>query len=159
MGPFMTALILAASVGSAMAAELGTMSVSEEVSALQVMSINPVRFLVTPRLAALLFMCPVLTVYTNVVGILGGMLVARTQLQVDSEAYYRAALDLLHNKEVYVGLLKSVVFAVILCTVACYQGLSARNGALGVGRATRKTVVHSFLLILVVGYFITRLFY
>jgi len=159
MGPFMTALILAASVGSAMAAELGTMAVSEEVAALHVMSINPVRFLVMPRLVAMLVMCPVLTVYTNVVGILGGMLVACTQLGVSPRAYYDNAMSYLHNKEIYVGMLKSVVFGVVVAAVSCYQGLSATNGAIGVGQATRRAVVLSFLLILVIGYFITRFFY
>lgn len=159
MGPFMTALILAASVGSAMAAELGTMTVSEEIAALHVMSINPVRFLVMPRLVALLIMCPVLTVYTNIVGILGGMLVAYTQLGVSPTAYYDNAMRYLHNKEVYVGLLKAIAFGAIVVTVACYQGLSAINGAVGVGRATRRAVVDAFLLILVIGYVITRFFY
>lgn len=159
MGPFMTALILAASVGSAMAAELGTMAVSEEIAALQVMSINPVRFLVMPRLVALLIMCPVLTVYTNIVGILGGMLVAFTQLSVSPTSYVDNALRHLHNKEVYVGLLKALVFGAIVATVASYQGLTATNGAVGVGRATRRAVVHSFLLVLICGYVITRLFY
>jgi len=159
MGPFMTALILAASVGSMMAAELGTMAVSEEIAALQVMSINPVRFLVMPRLVALLIMCPVLTVYTDVVGILGGMLVAYTQLDVSPEAYWENAKRFLRNKEIYVGLFKAFVFGGIISSVACYQGLAATNGAIGVGRATRQSVVYSFLLILIVGYFITRFFY
>lgn len=159
MGPFMTALILAASVGSAMAAELGTMAVSEEVSALHVLSINPVRFLVMPRLVAMLLMCPALTVYTNIVGILGGMLVAYTQLNVSPQAYYDNAMMYLHNKEVWVGLLKALVFGAIVTGVSCYQGLAATDGAIGVGRATRRSVVYSFLLILVVGYFITRFFY
>ncbi|MFO7820825.1 MAG: ABC transporter permease [Lentisphaeria bacterium] len=159
MGPFMTALILAAGVGSAMAAELGTMSVSEEIEALHVMSINPARFLVMPRLFALMIMCPVLTIYTNVIGSLGGMLVASTQLEVSPIAYYDNAIRFLANKEIYVGLFKAWVFSVVIVTVACYQGLSARNGALGVGRATRATVVNSFLLILIIGYVITRFFY
>ncbi|MFA4943095.1 MAG: ABC transporter permease [Lentisphaeria bacterium] len=159
MGPFMTALILAASVGAAMAAELGTMTVSEEVAALQVMSINPVRFLVMPRLAAMILACPALTIFSNVVGILGGMLVADTQLGVSPQAYYDNAMLYLHNKEVYVGLLKALVFGVILTIVACHAGLSASNGAVGVGRATRQAVVTSFLLILVSGYVITRFFY
>jgi phospholipid/cholesterol/gamma-HCH transport system permease protein len=159
MGPFMTGLILAASVGSAIAAEIGTMSVSEEISALHVMSINPASFLVMPRLVALLVMCPALTVYTNLVGSLGGMLVAYTQLGVAPLAYYENALQTLHNKEIYVGLFKSVIFAGIIAGIGCFQGLSTRNGAVGVGIATRRTVVQSFLLILVSGYFITRLFY
>lgn len=158
MGPFMTALILAASVGSAMAAELAAMTVSEEVSALEVMSINPVSFLVAPRIAAMMIMCPALTVFTDIVGTLGGMLVAYTQLGVSVDAYYKNAVDYLANYEVYVGLFKSLVFAAIVSAVACYQGLAATEGAVGVGRATRKTVVHSFLLVLIVGYFITRFF-
>jgi phospholipid/cholesterol/gamma-HCH transport system permease protein len=159
MGPFMTALILAASVGSALAAEIATMSVSEEIDALQVMSINPVRFLVMPRLVAFMVMCPVLTIYTNVVGVAGGMLVAHTQLEVSPTAYYENAMAYLGTKEIYVGLLKAWVFGIIIVAVACYQGLAATNGAVGVGRATRDTVVHCFLLILIVGYIITRFFY
>ncbi len=158
MGPFMTALILSASVGSAMAAELATMTVSEEIAALHVMSINPVRFLVMPRLAAMMVMCPALTVFTNVVGILGGMLVAYTQLNVSPTAYYENAMHYLHNKEIYVGLLKAWEFSLIITGVSCYQGLSATNGAVGVGLATRRSVVISFLLVLVTGYFITRFF-
>lgn len=159
MGPFMTSLILAASVGSAMAAELGTMNVSEEIEALHVMSIDPARFLVMPRLFALMVMCPVLTVYTNIIGSAGGMLVAATQLDVAPAAYYENAMRFLGNKEVYVGLFKAWVFSIVIVTVACYQGLSATNGAVGVGRATRRTVVISFLLILIIGYIITRMFY
>jgi phospholipid/cholesterol/gamma-HCH transport system permease protein len=159
MGPFMTALILAASVGSAMAAELGTMTVSEEIDALQVMSINPVRYLVMPRLAAMLIMLPVLTVFTDVVGTFGGGLVAKTQLGVSWVAYYQNVLLLLKVKEIYVGLFKAVVFGMIVATVSCYQGLATTNGAVGVGQATRKAVVVSFLMVLIVGYFVTRLFY
>ncbi|OGV48680.1 MAG: hypothetical protein A2X49_01425 [Lentisphaerae bacterium GWF2_52_8] len=159
MGPLMTALILAASVGSAMAAQLGTMAVSEEVAALEVMSINPVRFLVMPRLLAMLFMCPVLTVYTNIIGILGGGLVASTQLDVAWAAYYDNVLFMLHAKEIWIGVIKALIFAVIIVTIACFQGFSAREGAVGVGNATRKTVVFSFLSILITGYFVTRLMY
>ena len=159
MGPFMTALILAASVGSAMAAEIGTMNVSEEIEALHVMSINPARFLVMPRLFAFMVMCPVLTIYTNLIGSVGGMVVASTQLNVSPWEYYDSAIEFLRLKEIYVGLFKAWVFGILVVTVACYQGLSATNGAMGVGRATRSTVVISFLLILITGYIITRLFY
>ena len=159
MGPFMTGLIIAASVGSAIAAQLGTMAVSEEIAALEVMSINPNRFLVMPRLVALALMMPVLTVYTNLLGIIGGGLVGATQLGVDFHAYLDNATRYAENKDLFVGLFKAVVFGVIIATVACYQGLSTTEGAVGVGRATRQTVITSFLLILVIGYIITRLFY
>lgn len=159
MGPFMTGLIIAASVGSAIAAQLGTMAVSEEISALEVMSINPNRFLVMPRLVALALMMPILTIYTNLLGILGGGIVGSTQLGVAFGAYLDNATRYAENKDLFVGLFKAVVFGIIIATVACYQGLNTTEGAVGVGRATRQTVITSFLLILIVGYMITRLFY
>ncbi len=159
MGPFMTALILAASVGSAMAAEIGTMAVSQEIAALDVMSINPVRFLVMPRLVALMITCPVLTAYTDIIGILGGGFVAYTQLDVGWNLYFENVRFMLYEKEIWVGMLKALVFAVIVVGVSCYQGMAAKDGAVGVGRATRLAVVASFLVILIVGYMITRLFY
>lgn len=159
MGPFMTALIIAASVGTAIAAQIGTMVVSEEVSALEIMSINPVRFLVVPRLLALALMMPILTVYTNVLGILGGAVVGATQLQVSFQAYFDNAQLFAENKDLYVGLLKAFVFGVVIATTACHQGFVATEGAVGVGQATRRTVIISFLVILVLGYMLTRIFY
>lgn len=159
MGPFMTALIIAASVGSAIAAQIGTMVVSEEVSALEIMSINPVRFLVMPRLLALAIMMPILTVYTNILGIVGGAIIGATQLQVSIQAYFDNAQLFAQNKDLYVGLLKAVVFGVVIATTACHQGFSTSEGAVGVGQATRRTVIISFLTILVLGYMMTRLFY
>lgn len=159
MGPFMTALIIAASVGSAIAAQIGTMVVSEEISALEVMSINPVRFLVMPRLLALAIMMPILTVYTNILGIVGGAIIGATQLQVSIQAYFDNAQLYAQNKDLYVGLLKAFVFGVVIATTACHQGFSTSEGAVGVGQATRRTVIISFLTILVLGYIMTRIFY
>ncbi len=159
MGPFMTALILAASVGSAIAAELGTMTVSEEIAALEVMSISPVRFLVMPRLVAMILMTPILTFYASMLGVLGGALVGYTQLGVSVVAYVDNATRFAENKDLYVGLLKSLIFGVIITIVACYQGFSTTEGAVGVGRATRRCVIISFLLVLIVGYVITRMLY
>lgn len=159
MGPFMTALIIAASVGSAIAAQVGTMVVQEEVAALEIMSINPVRFIVMPRLAALAIMMPLLSFYTNVIGVTGGAIVGATQLEVSFQAYFDNAQLYAANKDLYVGLFKAFVFGVVIATVACYQGFQATEGAVGVGSATRRTVVISFLTILVLGYMITRMFY
>lgn len=159
MGPFMTALIIAASVGSAIAAQLGTMTVSEEVAALEIMSINPVRFLVMPRLVALGVMLPILTVYTNIIGVVGGAIVGYTQLGVSFTAYFDNATRYAENKDLYVGLFKAFLFGIIICVVSCHQGFSTIEGAVGVGRSTRRTVIISFLTILVVGYMVTRLFY
>ena len=99
------------------------------------------------------------SIYTDIVGVAGGMVVAYTQLGLSFQAYMDDALGYLQNKEIYVGLFKAWLFGLIVVTVACYQGFAARDGAVGVGRATRATVVHSFLLILVAGYVATRLFY
>lgn len=159
MGPFMTALIIAASVGSAIAAQIGTMVVSEEVSALEIMSINPVRFLVLPRLLALAIMMPMLTIYTNILGVVGGAVIGATQLQVSFQAYFDNAQLYAENKDLYVGLLKAFVFGIVIATTACHQGFATNEGAVGVGQATRRTVIISFLVILVLGYMLTRLFY
>jgi phospholipid/cholesterol/gamma-HCH transport system permease protein len=159
MGPFMTAIVLTASVGSAMAAEIGTMKVSEEIDALEMMSISPVKFLVMPRVVALSIILPVMTVYTNALGTLGGAVVAKYQLLVPYDIYYAHVLESLKFKATYVGLLKSFVFGIIISGVSCAQGLLARDGAMGVGKATRSSVIISFLMVLIVGYFITSIFY
>jgi phospholipid/cholesterol/gamma-HCH transport system permease protein len=159
MGPFMTGLILAACVGSAIAAQLGTMVVSEEVAALEIMSINPVRFLVMPRLIAMAVMTPMLAFYTCVMGVLGGGLVGKTQLGVSWAAYLENATRFAQVKDLRVGLFKALIFGIIVTIVACHEGFAATQGAVGVGKATRRAVITSFLLILVCGYFITRLFY
>lgn len=159
MGPFMTGLILAACVGSAMAAQLGTMTVSEEISALEIMSIDPIRFLVMPRLVAMAVMTPLLAFYTCIIGVVGGGIVGMTQLGVGWNNYIDNATRFADVKDLYVGLLKAFLFGIIITIVSCHAGLSATQGAVGVGQATRKSVIVSFLLILVVGYVVTRLFY
>jgi len=159
MGPFMASLIVAASYGSSVAAQLGTMTVSEEIAALEIMAIDPIKFLVMPRLAALLLVLPLLAFYTTIIAMFGGALVGRAQLGVQYTAYFDAAFYYAENKDLWVGLLKAIVFGFIISTVSCYQGFNTSGGAVGVGLATRKTVVVSFVTVLVVGYIITRLFY
>ncbi len=159
MGPFMTGLILAACVGSAIAAQLGTMVVSEEVAALEVMSIDPVRFLVMPRLVAMAVMTPMLAFYTCVMGVLGGGLVGKMQLGVAWSTYIDNANRFAVLKDLHVGLLKAFLFGVIITIVACHEGFGTTQGAVGVGKSTRSAVITSFLLILVTGYFVTRIFY
>ena len=159
MGPFMTALILAASVGSSYTAEIGTMKISEEISALKLMNINPTDFLVMPKFFAFIIMCPVLTLFTNVIGTLGGMLVAYTQLNIEMVTYYNYSLNLLEIKAIYMSLFKAFIFAILIVAISSHQGFITKNGAIGVGIATRRAVVLSFIYILISGYFITRLFY
>ncbi len=159
MGPFMTSLILAASIGSAMAAELGTMVVSEEVDALRAMAIDPAKFLVLPRLLAMAVLCPMMTVYSCIMGIAGGAVLANTQLGVSYTVFRNDALQALITKDLFTGLFKAFVFGVVIATVACTQGLRASGGAIGVGYATRRSVVISFVLIIIFGYYITWFFY
>jgi len=159
MGPFMTGLIIAASVGASIAAQLGTMTVSEEIAALEIMSIDPVRFLVMPRLVALLVMMPMLTLYTDLLAIAGGAIIGYSQLGIEPQAYLDNALLYAENKDLYTGLLKALCFGFIICTVSCHQGFTTTGGAVGVGRATRGTVVTSFLVILITGFILTKLFY
>ncbi|MBN1533564.1 MAG: ABC transporter permease [Spirochaetes bacterium] len=159
MGPFSAAIILIASVGSAMAAEIGTMKVSEEIDALVVMSISPVYYLVMPRIVALTIMLPVATIYVDVLGVIGGAIIARSHLGIPFDNFYAHVMESLHFKPVYVGLFKATIFGMLISSISCAQGLRAKNGALGVGRATRNAVVASFLMVLIVGYYITEMFF
>ena len=155
MGPVFTCLSLAGLVGSTYAAEIGTMKVSEEVDALEVMSIDPVYYLVMPRLIALSLAAVALTVYANVIGIAGGALVARANFDVDLEVFMKNGRDALKMKDIYGGLLKTFIFGTTIAVVACAQGLRAEGGPAGVGRATLRSVVISFMLILVFDYLLT----
>lgn len=159
MGPFVTGICLSACVGSAMAAELGTMTVNDEVAALEIMSIPPIRYLVAPRMVGLLVMSPILAFYACILGVIGGGLVGYTQLNVPFAQYMASAMSIAELKDLFTGLLKATVFGVIICTVSCYEGFASKLGAMGVGRATQRSVIVSFLLILMFGYMITRLFY
>ncbi len=159
MAPFVTGICLSACVGSAMAAELGTMTVNDEVAALEIMSISPVRFLVAPRIGALLVMSPLLSFYACVLGVMGGGLVGYTQLNVAFAQYMSSAISFAVEKDLFVGLLKATVFGVVIGAVSCHEGFATRLGAVGVGRATQRCVIVSFLLILMFGYMITRAFY
>ena len=159
MGPFVTGICLSACVGSAMAAERGTMTVNDEVAALEIMSIPPVRFLAAPRMGAFLVMSPLLSFYACVLGVVGGGVVGYTQFNVSFSQYMSSAMTMAELKDLFVGLLKATVFGVVICTVSCHQGFTTRMGAVGVGRATQRSVIISFLLILMFGYMITRMFY
>ena len=159
MGPFMTGIILAACVGSSMAAQIGTMTVNDEVAALEIMSISPVRFLMTPRMAAMVLMTPILSFYTCVLGVIGGGIVGLTQLNVPWDQYITMAMDIARMRDLYVGLFKALVFGIVVTGVSCFEGFTTTQGAVGVGQATRRSVITSILLILILGYVITRLFY
>lgn len=159
MAPFSCGMCLAACVGSAIAAELGTMKVNDEIAALEIMSIPPIRYLAAPRVLALVVMAPLLAFFCCVVGTLGGGVVGATQLNVDFGQYMSSAMSMAEPKDLATGLLKALVFGLVIGTVSVAQGLGTSLGATGVGRATQRSVVISFLLILMLGYMITRVFY
>ena len=159
MGPFMCALILTANVGSSMAAEIGTMSDSEEIDALEVMSIDVNRFIVMPRVVAMVVATPLLTVVVNIIGNIGAAVVAYAQLGVTFTAYYYNAMQFIDLMDVYTGLFKAVVFGLVIATIGCGKGLRTTGGAIGVGNATRSCVITCFLLIMVLGYVITFIFF
>ena len=156
MGPVFTAFIIAARVGAAWAAELGTMSVSEEIDALRSLGIRPVRFLAMPRFCAAVLMQPVLTVYSIIIGMWGGALVAVNYLSVPGKIYYKRMFNALEMEDLTLGLGKALAFGALFSIVCCYTGLMTKNGAEGVGRSTTRSVVVSLSLILVFDYFMTR---
>lgn len=160
LGPFMTAFILSGRVGSAMAAELGTMSVSEEIDALHVMSIDPVKYLVLPRFLALTLFAPIITIYANILGVVGGAIVAKYQIGVEYAVYFDNLFDTLEQSDLdllFGGLIKSMVFGATIALTSCSLGLRTTHGAEGVGEAARKSVVYNFLLILVLNYVMSSL--
>jgi len=163
-GPFMTCIILVGAVVSAYAAEIGTMKVSEETDALEVMSIDPVGYLAAPRILALCVMAFLLTLCADLVGILGGALVANQQLALPFRIFFDRALESLEGRQwfglprdLYAGLVKAGVIGFVIAGIGCAQGLRAMGGALGVGRAVRRAVITSIVLILMLSYIMSWL--
>ena len=159
LGPLLIAIIVIGRSGSAITAELGTMKVSEEIEALGVMAINPIRFLIVPRFVAMLIMLPVLTVFGNYVGIVGGWTICHFALDMNTSAYVLRAIEAAKIGDLYSGLAKSAVFAWLVVTIACHAGLKVEGGAEGVGLATTHSVVYSLLAILIANAILTALFF
>lgn len=159
LGPVLTALIVAGRVGASITAELGTMKVTEQIDALETLATNPVRYLVVPRFIALVIMLPILTIYADIIGIIGGYIVGIYKLHITHNMYMRMTYDPLAFKDVFTGLLKSFSFAVIICIISCFEGMRTEGGAEGVGRATTLSVVVSFILVIVADCLFTALFY
>jgi phospholipid/cholesterol/gamma-HCH transport system permease protein len=159
LGPVLASIMVAGRVGSAMAAELGTMRVTEQIDALVTMATDPVRYLVLPRFLAGLFMLPILVVFADLIGIIGGYLVAVKVLGTSSTIYINRTLQYLEFSDVSVGLIKAAVFGMIIALVGCQMGFYTEGGAEGVGRATTKAVVGASILILISNYFLTALLF
>jgi phospholipid/cholesterol/gamma-HCH transport system permease protein len=158
LGPWMTAFVLIARVGSSMAAEIGTMKVAEELDALEVMSIDPVSFVVMPRVFGYAIMGPILTIIGTMVGIAGGALVSYMQLGVPIDEYLRFAERGAEPLDIYWGLVKALVFSLCAAAVACSNGMRTSGGAVGVGRASRNTVVIALTMTVFLNYLLTSFY-
>ena len=152
LGPVLTALVIGGRVGAAIAAELGTMKVTEQIDALRAMGISPVRYLVAPRILAALVMLPVLTIYADAIAVFGGYIVAVAALDVSSPVFLRGLQEFFRLKDVLSGLCKAVCFGGIIGWMGCYFGFQTDGGAEGVGRATTRSVVASCVLVLILDY-------
>lgn len=159
IGPLFAAIVLAGRCGSSITAELGTMKAAEEIEALEVMAIDPVRYLVSPRLLALLLITPSLALIADFAGSFGGWVIGTASLGIDSRHYTALAIDSLVAKDVVTGLIKASSFAVLVASLACYHGMAVSGGAEGVGRSTTSSVVSSLIAILAADVVLTAIFY
>jgi phospholipid/cholesterol/gamma-HCH transport system permease protein len=158
LGPLLSAIVVAGRSGAAISAELGSMVVTEQVDALQALGLSPVRMLVVPRLLAMIAMLPLLTIIAEVVGMLGGMYIAQIYAHISNESFINSARSLPFG-DVLRGLVKSLVFAIIIAGVGCYNGLQTRGGAAGVGRSTTSAVVTAIILIFAFNFALSYLLF
>ena len=157
LGPVLTALMLTGRVGSGIAAELGSMVVTDQINALRALGTDPIRKLVLPRILAGVLMAPVLTVISDFVGITGGWIVARFQLQVGTGLYWSSITEALYFADIYQGLVKPFVLGFMIVTIACHVGLRTKGGTQGVGRATTVSVVAGSVAVIAADFFVTQL--
>lgn len=155
LAPILTSIVVAGRVGSAIAAEIGTMKITEQIDALETMATNPVSYLVVPRFWGCTIMLFFLTIFTNVIGMIGGSLVAVHQIGLTLVAFRDSVLQMLMIQDLMGGLLKATVFGAIIAVIGCYKGFTTEGGAEGVGESTTSAVVVSIMMILAVNYFLT----
>ncbi|MCY3995442.1 MAG: ABC transporter permease [Rhodobacter sp.] len=159
LGPVLTGLMVAGRVSASIAAEVGTMKVTEQIDALVTLSVNPMKYLAVPRVLAATVALPMLAAVGNVIGIMGGYLVGVARLDFSAAVYLRNSWNFLEAADIYSGLVKAAVFGFIVALMGCYHGMSSDRGASGVGRATTNAVVSSSILILASNYLLTELFF
>lgn len=159
LGPVLAGLMLAGRVGASMAAEIGTMRVTEQIDALTTLSTNPFRYLIAPRLWAGLITLPLLVLVADIIGVMGGYLVSIHKLGFNPTSYLKATFDFLEFRDVWSGIVKAGAFGFIVTLMGCYHGYHSGRGAQGVGRATTVAVVSSSIMILLSNYIITELFF
>jgi phospholipid/cholesterol/gamma-HCH transport system permease protein len=159
LGPVLTSLIIAGRSGASISAEISTMKVTEQIDALKSLATNPISYLMVPKFLALVLTLPLLVIFADVIGILGGYIVAGTKLNMSLGLYLRMSMEALVLKDILSGLLKAVVFGGIIGLTSCYEGFQSEKGATGVGKAVIKSVVRSFIFILVADAILTAFFY
>ena len=159
LGPVLAGLMVAGRIGASMAAEIGTMRVTEQIDALTTLSTNPYKYLIAPRLIAGFLMLPLLVLVADIIGVFGGYIVAVFKLGFNPNVYLANTIDFLEPLDVISGLVKAAVFGFIIALMGCYNGFNSKGGAQGVGAATTNAVVSSSILILVFNYMITELFF
>ena len=159
LGPVLAGLMVAGRIGAAMAAEIGTMRVTEQIDALSTLSTNPIKYLVVPRLIAGLISLPFLVAIADIIGVFGGYVIAVYKLGFNSAVYLRNTIDFVTDLDVVSGLVKAAVFGFVITLMGCYQGYNSRGGAQGVGAATTNAVVSASIMILVLNYFLTEVFF
>jgi phospholipid/cholesterol/gamma-HCH transport system permease protein len=159
LGPVLAGLMVAGRVGAAIAAEIGTMRVTEQIDALTTLATNPFKYLMAPRLIAGTLMLPILVLIGDVIGVFGGYIVSIYKLGFNSATYIKSTWQFLEFEDVYSGLVKAAVFGFIVTMMGCYNGFNSRGGAQGVGAATTNAVVSASILILTFNYIITELFF
>lgn len=159
LGPVLAGLMVAGRVGASMAAEIGTMRVTEQIDALQTLSTSPLKYLVVPRVIAGILMLPLLVLIADIIGVMGGYIVAVYQLDFNASNYLHQTAKYLEFNDVLSGLIKAAVFGGIIALMGCYQGYTSNRGAAGVGRATTNAVVTSSILILLMNYALTALLF
>jgi phospholipid/cholesterol/gamma-HCH transport system permease protein len=156
LGPVLTALMVTGRVGSAISAELGSMTVSQQIDAMRALGTDPIRKLVAPRLFALVITLPLLTVVADAVGIVGGGAVASGLYGVSSSTYWSSVRDGITTDDILGGVIKPVVFAIIIATIACRQGLTTEGGTVGVGQSTTRAVVMGSIVVIVADFFLAK---
>jgi len=157
LGPVLAALMLTSRIGSGIAAELGSMVVTDQISALRALGTDPVRKLVVPRVLAGIVMAPLLTIVSDFVGVFGGWVVSRFQLQVSSDLYWSSVTDALYSQDIWQGLIKPFVFGFVIVTIACHVGMRTKGGTQGVGKSTTLSVVAGSVAVIAADFFVTQI--
>ena len=155
LGPVMTSLVVSGRAGAAIAAELGTMKVTEQIDALYTLGTDPVRYLVIPRVIAFVLVLPILTVFSDFTGVLGGYVVSSVKLRVPANVYWHDIIDNMRVRHFVHGYIKAYIFGIVIAFICCHKGISTRGGAEGVGKATTTAVVLSMVSVLILDYFVT----